>query len=70
MRAVPDEIPVTKPVDTTVAIAVLPLLQLPPVRVLVSVVVPPVASVAVPPMVGGLLFTVTTLVTLQPPGMV
>lgn len=70
MRAVPEEIPVTRPVDTTVAMAVLPLLHVPPVRVLVSVVVPPVASVAVPPMVGGLLLTVTTLVTRQPPAIV
>ena len=70
MTVVPALIPVTVPAsmpdDVTVAIAALPLLQVPPATVLLSKVVIPVHAVLLPVIVAGSGCTVTTLVVLQP----
>ena len=63
----PAATPVTTPVkEPTVAIEVLPLLQVPPVALSVSVVVVPIHRVAVPPIALGVRFTVTILVAALP----
>lgn len=66
---VPDKIPDTIPVGDTVAIAVLDDVHVPPGVVLVSSVVPPVHTVAVPLSVpaSGSGLTVTTCVALAVP---
>jgi hypothetical protein len=68
--AVPPEIPDTTPEDDTAATPGALLLHEPPDNEFVSVVVPPTVSNPVPLIAGGLLFTVTTFVARQPPGMV
>ena len=50
----------------TVAMAVLPLYQVPPVVASVKVVVPPAHTATVPLIALGAMFTVITSVTLQP----
>lgn len=61
----PAETPVTIPeADPTVALAE-PELQVPPPE-LVSVVVPPIQTVGIPPFADGGLFTVTARVEKQP----
>ncbi len=55
--------PVTIPVDPTVAVAVVPLVQVPPVVISLSVVVAPVHTVSVPLIAAGVLFTVTNAVS-------
>ena len=64
MTAVPPETPVTVPVLATVAIAVAPLLQVPPTSVLVSneVATGHITNVPVTVPAEGLTSTVTTLV--------
>ena len=54
--------PVTVPVLPIVAMAVLLLLQLPPVVASVRVIVVPADTVSVPPIVAGIGLTVTTAV--------
>ena len=62
--------PVTMPVtDPTVAIAVLPLLQVPPAVASDSVTDAPDGNVVLP-VTGNMLFTVTVAKTLQPPTVV
>ena len=59
--SIPEFTPVTTPPEVIVAIEVYMLLQVPPVAAVVSVVVPPVQMLEVPPSVtGALIFTVTT----------
>lgn len=53
----PVVIPVTTPEASTVAMLISPLVHVPPSIVLVSVVVPPVQSVKVPEIAGGMGFT-------------
>ena len=66
----PDDIPVTMPVeDPTVAIPVLPLAHVPPPASL-KVVVNPTQTVAVPEMEDGNGYTVTTIVAIHPVGRV
>lgn len=69
---VPATMPVTMPVkDPIVAFAVMLLLQVPPAIGLLSVVVPPGHTLAVPVMAGGGGITVTAVVIAQPvPGAV
>lgn len=67
MFELPDDIPVTIPVDEpTVATAVVPLLQVPPMLLLLRVVALPAHNVAVPVLAAGVPFTVITVVRLQP----
>jgi hypothetical protein len=67
MMLVPEATPVTTPVDdTTVATAVVPLLHVPPVVVLFSVVVIPTQTFVTPVMFAGNGFTVTSAVFVQP----
>jgi hypothetical protein len=54
--------------DPTVAIAVEPEVQVPPVEISLSVVVSPAQTTDVPVMDAGAGFTVTTLVAVQPVG--
>lgn len=68
--AVPDDTPVTVPLELTVAIVVLLLLQVPPNVVLVSEVVPPVHKLVVPLMADGSGLTVNVANTPQPVGRV
>ena len=71
MIAVPAETPVTMPVpEPIVAIPVAPLVQLPPAVPSVRVVVLPVHTDNVPPIATGAVFTVTVVVTRQPPATV
>jgi len=66
--AVPVATPVTMPVvEPIVAIPVLLLLHEPPSAPSVSVVVPPMQVIALPPIAGGAVLTVTTIEALQPP---
>jgi hypothetical protein len=69
METVPVVIPLTVPVEPTVAIAVLLLLQAPP-PASISAVVAPGQTWAKPVITGGPVFTVTDVVTAQPPGRV
>jgi hypothetical protein len=63
MLDVPPATPVTTPVvDTTVAIVVVPLVQVPPLVASVNVVVSPWQTLVVPLMAVGSGFTVTTKV--------
>ena len=64
MVAVPAEAPVTTPAVLTVAMAVLPLLQVPPEVASVKVVFPEMHTLATPPIVpaDGAALTVTTVV--------
>jgi hypothetical protein len=67
---VPGDTPVTKPDPaTTVAMVVVPLLQVPPV-VSVNKVVDPWHTLKVPVIAAGNALTVTTFVLVQPPGSV
>jgi hypothetical protein len=67
MFALPAAIPVTTPLaEPTVAVAVLLLLQVPPVAALLSVVAPPTQSDAVPVLVPGAALTVTVTTLRQP----
>jgi len=66
MTAVPAATPLTVPVEVTVAIVVLPLLQAPPEVASLSGVVVPAHSSRVPLMAAGLGTTVTTVVVRQP----
>ena len=62
MLTVPPLTPVTTPVEaSTVAIAVLPLLQVPPVVAFDKVLVAPTQAVAEPPIAAGAAGTVITL---------
>lgn len=61
----PNAIPDAEPI---VATKVLPLVQVPPVVALVSVVVAPTHTVKVPVGAGGLALTVTTVEAMQPDG--
>lgn len=71
MLALPVAIPVTTPVDEpTVAIEVVPLLQVPPVVALLKVVEPPTHSSAVPVFAPGAALTVTVTTLRQPDGIV
>ena len=64
---VPDDTPVTKPVEEpTVAFAVLPLVHVPPLVASLMLVVKPAHTVAVPVMDEGSGLTVTTTVEIQP----
>jgi hypothetical protein len=54
------------PVLPTVATTVVPLLQVPPVVALVSVVVAPAHTLVAPDIVAGIVLTVTTVVARQP----
>jgi hypothetical protein len=66
INAVPGPVPVVTPDEpATVAMAVLPLVQEPPVVGLLNVVVPPWHSVVVPAM-GKRAFTVTVAIAVQP----
>ena len=65
--AEPPEIPVTTPLPAPiVAIARLPLLQVPVTVVSLSVIVPPAHTGVLPVMAPGELLTVTTVVAIQP----
>jgi hypothetical protein len=67
MLAVPGLTPVTRPVVIpTVAIPVLPLLHVPPVVALLSVVVCPTQTTGLPELVASAAFTVSTAVRVQP----
>ena len=66
MVAVPDAIPVTAPVGSTVAIDVALLVQLPPVEVSVIEITEPTHTDVGPPMVAGTLFTDTVAVMGDP----
>jgi hypothetical protein len=67
MIEVPADTPLTVPVDgSTVALAVLLLLHVPPVIVLFKSLVAPTHALAVPVIEDGVVFTVTTLVTAVP----
>ena len=63
---VPAVPPVTTPDVDTVAVVLLPVLQVPPVVVSVNAVVIPSHTVGVPPIVAGSAFTVTFAVAAQP----
>ena len=66
---VPDDIPVTEPVEpTTVACAVLLLLHVPPLTVLVKVVERPTHTAVAPPIAAGEGLMVTGVETKQPAG--
>jgi hypothetical protein len=67
MLTVPAATPVTIPVLPTVAVAVFALLHEPPVVVVLSAVVVPGHTFAVPVMVAGVRFTVTVADEEQPP---
>jgi len=67
MLAVPAAMPVTMPAASMVAIAVLLLLHAPLVLVVLNVVVVPTQALSVPVMAEGSGFTVTILVSWQPP---
>jgi hypothetical protein len=63
MSAVPAATPITTPVpEPTVATPVLPLLQVPPLALLLNVVVLPMHTDAVPVIVAGTGFTVMIVV--------
>jgi hypothetical protein len=64
--AVPDETPVTRPEELTVATEVLLLLHVPPVVTSLKCVVRPMQTVAVPVMDDGTLLTVTDTVAEHP----
>ena len=67
MAALPEATPFTIPVDgSTVATEVVLLVHVPPETVLLSVVAEPIQTEAVPVIVDGSAFTVTTVVVLQP----
>ena len=67
MVDVPAVTPVTIPLDDPiVATAVLPLLHAPPEVPLVNVVVLPMHTESVPPILAGSAYTVTILVAAQP----
>jgi hypothetical protein len=68
MAAVPELMPVISPPASTVAFAVLLLLQVPSADKLLKVVVLPTHTVAVPVRGAGVLLTVTTIFDSQPPG--
>lgn len=69
MVVTPSATPVTIPVDApTVAVVVLDEDQVPPAVASVSVVVPPIQTTGVPPIVAGNAFTVATAVLRQPVG--
>lgn len=68
MSAVPAATPVTMPVpDPTVAVAVLPLVHVPPDGEELNVVVAPSHTVAVPVIAPAALLTVTACAAKQPP---
>jgi len=67
MVAVPVVLPVTVPSVPTVATIVLELLQVPPPVASVSAVFDPWHTLAVPVMIAGCVFTVTTAVAVQVP---
>jgi hypothetical protein len=62
MKADPDVTPVTTPDAETVAVAVLLLLQVPPVVASARVVTPPGQTTGIPVMAAGFALTVTILV--------
>ena len=66
--AVPDDTPVTIPVDPAVANAVLLLLQVPPLVTSLSEVVRPAQTVLLPEMAVGNALIVTAVVDWQPVG--
>jgi hypothetical protein len=66
ITAVPIDTPVTLPEASTVATAVVPLLQLPLVEVSVKAVTAPTHSVVVPVIGAGVPFTVTVIVASLP----
>lgn len=72
MIALPGRIPVTMPVEPTVATDTAVLLHVPPVDVVLSTVVAPWHIVVVPVIAFtvGVAVTVTVLVTKQPPAIV
>jgi hypothetical protein len=71
ITALPAITPVTTPDDAfTVALATELLLQVPPMSELVSAVVEPSHTDAVPPITAGSAFVVATVVTIQPDGSV
>lgn len=68
MSAVPAVIPVTAPlVEFTVAIAVLPLVHMPPGVLLLNVVADASHTSGVPVMAPGVAFTLTVIITGQMP---
>ena len=67
MGALPNATPVTTPEpETTVAIPVLPLLQVPPPEGSFNVVVAPIQVASVPPIAAGKAFIVTVVPRTQP----
>ena len=67
MVAVPEDTPVTTPVLlTTVAAAVLPLAQVPPVVPSVNVMVVPAQNAVEDEIADGVVLTVTVVVVVQP----
>jgi hypothetical protein len=66
MVVVPDVTPVTRPVESTVALPLLLLLHVPPVVALLKDVVAPIHTLIVPDIADGAVLIVTTLVIIQP----
>lgn len=66
MMAVPEDTPVTIPVEPMVAIAGLPLLQAPPGEVSDSIIEDPAQTLPAPEIAGGSGFTVISLDAVQP----
>ena len=66
MLTTPEVIPVTRPEALTVAMATLPLVQLPPGSVLLRAVVPPIQAVCDPVIPAGAGLTVIVVVAVHP----
>jgi 2-phospho-L-lactate guanylyltransferase (CobY/MobA/RfbA family) len=67
---VPELIPVTRPEEFTLAMAVFPLLQMPPVAAMEKGDEEPTQMLVAPVMGAGTAFVVIAFITLQPPATV